>query len=220
MKFDWQAFEDGSLNLAEAERHRAEASSNPAAQAEVDGLRALRAATRDAVRRAVLAAPRRRPWPAALPWAVAGVAALAIAFSVVPRSDPMRFDTTPLVASRAGLTHEQTIAWLRKESGIDVPALDYGEGSFVGGAYGDGWACLDFEHGGKAYHLYVRKAAPQLRHGKLSKLSCGTEAYVGRGVGWECGGLAYYLASDEGGDEQQLAVNLAPQTLAEAAHRG
>lgn len=220
MKFDWQAFEDGSLGLAEAERHRAEISANPAAQADVDALRALRLATRDAVRGAVLASTPKRPWPVVLPWAVAGVAALAIAFSVLPRRDPMRFDTTPLVASRAGLSHEETVAWLRRESGINVPALDYGSGSFVGGAYGSDWACLDFQHDGKNYHLYVRRAAPQLKHGKLSKLSCGTEAYVGRGVGWECGGLAYYLASDDADDEQQIAVNLAPQTAEAQPVRG
>lgn len=212
-QYDWQRFVDGSLGADELALHQAALESDPGARAELDGLRALRTATRESVRAAVAEAPARRAWPALLPWAVAAVAVLVAALALFPRQDPMRFDTSPMVAGKSDLEYGKTLEWLRAKSGIAVPNLDFGaDGCFRGGMYGEGWACLYFSQGGIPYQLFVREDAPQLEKGRSTRLACGVDAYVGQGVGWRSGGLSYYLRSDKADDVRAVAASLADQT--------
>jgi hypothetical protein len=96
---------------------------------------------------------------------------------------------------------------------MEVPSMQLASGSRLDKvSRGEDWACVCFQHDGIMYHLYVRTSAEQLRRGKKTQLSCGLEAYVGRGVGWEGDGVSYYLCADEPKNLMYVASLLAPQT--------
>lgn len=222
MRFDWQAYLDGSLDLVQRERHEAELEQNPEAAAEVRALNALR----DAVKRAVTSSvsvpgPRRRPFRF-VPLVASAVAILAIAVAVIPRPEPpvaitqdaMRFDTSAVMAkSPRAATLSASLAWVRSEIGYQVPDLELGsKARFIGAMHGGDWACFDFTEDGQTYHLYVRESAPQLDMGTPIKLDCEGDFYEGQGIGWKANGLSYYLKGSGSRALKRIAAQIAPQT--------
>lgn len=222
MRYDWQAYLDGSLDPEQRELHDAALQADPAASAELDALRALRSCIKQAVTSGVVVPRITRRTFRLVPLVAVAVAALAVTIAVLPRPEPpvalgpdsMRFDTSAAVEMSPRTANLVTsTAWLQKQTGFEVPALALGKrAQFKGAMYGDGWGCIYFEEDGQMYHLYVRKEAPQLETGMRIRLDCEGEFFEGKGIGWRANGLSYYLKSKASRNLKRIAAHIAPQT--------
>ncbi|MCW5944142.1 MAG: hypothetical protein KIS66_18090 [Fimbriimonadaceae bacterium] len=210
-QMDWQAYLDGSLPAdlrVEADRLLRE---DPSARRELEGLRGFIASTRRAVvaepvptanlRRALRKASH-PCWVPAVRWSFAGALAVAAIAAVWSAAlfDPIRLDRTPVEATFATMSPVAASQWVGQQARIPAPVLRLPCGArFDQARHGREWAALAFRHEGEAFELLMSRCSKPFDGAKVMTRD-GREFYVGKGIGWKQGRVAYYL---RGGSAEQ-----------------
>lgn len=219
---DWQSYEDGSMTPEERAAADQLLKTSEEARRELAGLQSFRRAVRQAALQerppmdrltAGLkqitqdSPPKRIGWRSVrgIGLAAAACAAIAGAFLIQSRpvSAPQEANVvaeaynpapTPALAQVQVRSASQLAAFLREESGMNVPAVTLaGMASPEGAAYGKGWCCYDFKVDGRVVHIYIRPKDSAMG-GRPAFDHKGMPMYRQGGIGWNCSGWTYFVS--------------------------
>lgn len=231
MNVDWQSYLDGSLEGEGLRQTEALLAEDARARAELEALKQLRVAIRqaalkepvplDSLRHALSrvtatpkeARPAPRPW---FQWSLAAAAAILVLVMALswfrPSGSPFGSD---LVAVNGQNISDPAFArdWLRQNASLGpVPMVNLAGLADLGHCcYGSGWACYEFMVEGKEYKLVIRERTE--RPPGQMKLVDGVQFFVDEGICWSCPNFTYQVL---GGDEDtrwKVAIEAAAQTL-------
>jgi hypothetical protein len=199
-RIDWQAYLDGSIEPGERREAERLLREDPQAQRELDGLKSFVSAVRQAGLSEAPQAGGRRGRAALKVGAglLATAAVLILAFFLT--LDPMRLNRAPTRETFAIESPTEAASWVVEKTGMPAPELPLGEARLIGARYGRGWACYDYQLEGNDYFLYMSRDATPLQKAERVVERDGMRYYLGQGVGWEHGELAFYL---RGGEEER-----------------
>ncbi|MBS1707144.1 MAG: hypothetical protein JSS65_00320 [Armatimonadetes bacterium] len=216
-RFDWQAYEDGSMDAATRQAADQLLAGSESARAELQSLRALR----ESLRTAALAEPvpveklqsalksvcqkqtavRRRFY-----WSGAGLAAAALIVAfLVDQSKPRIADVAgPALATNTSVTQPKEVrSWLVKETGMPVPEIRLAglqTASISGASHGRDWVAWNVDYHGAKYKIYGRQCRDWFTKAREVNDYLKPMFVDGRHVGWYCAaGMAYVVM---GGTEE------------------
>lgn len=224
MRFDWQAYLDGSLEAEEMTRHELALREDPAAAEEVAALGRMRTALREAILSEPVPVARLekalkqtvRPafvWPwrtAALTAVTCAVAAFAFIalrpVSVTDRGLPDaivgKMMPTPMIAQAKTTDADAAAEEIRREGGIAAPTIRLTSlgASMTSAECGNCWIAYDYNIEGEIYTILGRKSSGMWK-GMESFDASGKRLYTTPGgIGWHCKGSMSYLVV--GGNEE------------------
>lgn len=229
-RFDWQAYDDGSMDVATRAQAEQALATSDQARRELEQLRAFRVQLREAAmaepvpverlqaRLQVVVRPGRparayrvATWTAGL----AAAACLAVVFVLAraPRIDEV---STPAVAIETTVHEPRAVRdWLASGTGLPVPEIRLAglDASIAGASHGKDWIAWKVTMCGDEYVIYGRESNNWFDH--ATEIQTGLKPmYVdGKHVGWYCGmGMAYIV---KGGTEEgrlQLAKRACMET--------
>ncbi len=214
---DWQAYLDGSLSQEERAAAEVQLATDPAARAELDGLRAFIALVRKAgrsqhvpidrlrARLSAVARPSRVHWIQRSAVAVVAAAVLVFAFFYA-RVDPDRLNQTATQASFATANPLAAAEWLRKHGQKMAPVIDLGTTAVVQTtSFGQDWGCYEFLVDGVPYRIYMTTKEASFTQRPQKVLPCGTLTYSARGTGFCAQGCNFYVVGPDQATREHLA---------------
>jgi hypothetical protein len=219
---DWGAYLDGCMGEGERSELERRLSECDKTRKDFEGFKEFRAALREAAlnqgvpsRRLEDALVRattepRRSWLRAALLPAFGAAILLVAYWGWSTAiyDPMRLNTTPIVATLRTSSPAEAARWAGQALGFEPPALSLGgKANLVSAQRGQSWGCFDYVMNGQRFYLYFCCDDAPFEGAKTESWR-GENVYLGKGVGWKRGGMVFYL---KGGDEASR------RRLAEAA---
>jgi hypothetical protein len=216
MKFDWQAYLDGSMPPEQRTVARQELETSAAARAELDGLKSMIEIVRlqglaeevPLERLSALIPANEKParnlmfrWAGAL----AAVGAIGAGIFFVTRPN-VPFDSVEFATSDAALASR----WAGHKLAAELPPMDLGGDAPLFYVHeGRGKCCFDYRVDGGVYHVNIRtKPGDGKPTGKDVRLPNGKEALIDRGVWLKQGRYEVFVV----GPQPKISVDLASRT--------
>jgi hypothetical protein len=226
MRIDWQAYEDGLIESEQKLAADRALADDPAASRELEGLRALRCA----VREAALAEPvprerlsrvlrdvvgRRRVGRGRFVWLAAAVLACSIVLAVGGNLLWDRLNGESEASTRVDTAREAQ-EWAREQSDLSLPAIDLGPLGTIESAHAHtGWACYDYNVGGETIHVSMTSGDCSTTVQDKVETKYGTlyDDKIGGVVRFSYNNL-YYMVR---GASEQTRVEVSKRVITEAA---
>ncbi len=230
-RFDWQAYEDGSMDAATRAQADAWLAGSDQARLELESLRTFKAALHDfgsaeqvpidrlrsslaTVTRGGMQTRRRQAY-----FWVSAVAVAAIAFAfVLDRSIPRIDDPGgPVMASESTVTQPAAVqAWLATKTTMPVPVIQLAglsNASIEGASSGKDWISWKVRYCGQEYTLWGRQDQHWFDRAHVVKGTPKMFYVDGEHVGWYCSaGMAYMVCGGSEEGRMLIAQNVCKET--------